>query len=154
MSDNFWENYNKEFAEKPYIYADYLKAVIKILKPSNILEVGAGAKRNLQYINPEIEYTGIDLITGQDVTQMEPDKYYDLVLSTGFFCHIEPKLRKKVFNFMCDTGDYVLMIEPYTKGEEMHEWHGMKDKLWTVDPEKRNPIIFTELDGGYALSLY
>lgn len=155
MSDNFWENYNKEFAEKEYIYADYLKAIIKILNPKSILEVGSGAKRNLQYIPGDVEYTGIDLIDGHDITNMEADRFYDLVLCTGVFCHIEPKKRKKAFNFMVDSGEYLLMIEPYTKGdEEMHEWHGMKDKLWTVDPEKRDPMIFTELDGGYSLSLY
>lgn len=153
MSDNFWENYNLEYATQDYKYKDYLQAAIKIINPQTILEVGAGAQRNKKYIPEGIEYTGSDMITGDDITKMEPNLYYDLVISTGVFCHINPKERKKAMNFMKDSGDYLLMIEPYSNPEEMHEWHGMINKLWTVNPEKYDPLIFTILEGGYSLSV-
>ena len=149
-----WKKYNEEFLKKKYIYADYLKAAIKILNPKTILEVGAGAQRNRKYIDKKIFYTGIDLIDGHDITNMKPEEYYDVVLSTGFFCHIEPDKREKVFDFMTHSGKYIIMIEPYTEKPEMHEWHGEKDKLWTVNPEKYEPVIFTKLWGGYALAIY
>lgn len=151
-----WNQYNKEYAEKDYIYKEYLQAAIKILNPKTILEVGAGLQRNKKYIAESIQYTGIDLIDGYDITKLKAEvKYsYDLVLSTGFFCHINPKDRKNVFRYMDDCGLNILMIEPYSKKVEMHEWHGMKDKLWTVNPETYNPLILTELDGGYALSIF
>ena len=151
---NFWQSYNEEYAKQDYLYADYLKAAIKLINPKTILEVGAGAQRNRRYIPEEIEYNGIDLIDGHDITNMDADKQYDLVLCTGVFCHIEPMKREKVFRFMEDSAGYILMIEPYSDPEEMHEWHGMKDKLWTVNPDKYDPIIFTKLWGGYALALY
>ena len=154
MTDFDWITYNKEYAEKDYIYADWLKAAIKILQPKTILEVGAGLQRNRKYIDDSIQYTGIDLIDGHDLTEMESYKYYDLVLSTGFFCHIEPSKREQVMDFMTHSGKYIIMIEPYTEKPEMHEWHGEKDKLWTVNPEMYQPIIFTRLKGGYSLAIF
>lgn len=177
----FWDNWANSFMEdewqvQTHEQHEWILNKVNELKPKQILEVGCGFGRNIDYLvrngYPAAQITGVDIsskmilkakrfLKNKNITLLVADSMklpfsssaFDLILIHGVFMHIEQKNIDKSFQeVMRVSKKYIIQVEQNSSGNNytfIHDYKKLYEKyrVKIIEYKRRKDLLLDFIYG-------